>query len=120
MCGIVAQYGRGDIAELQRMLARLTHRGPDDDGSVVLGHGWLGHTRLSIVDLAHGRQPLLSVDGQAWLVGNGGGYNHEGVGGDVGGPFRTVSDNEVALHLLHHEGPAALAQLNGMFAFVMA
>ena len=50
------------------MLDRLTHRGPDDAGSKTLGHGWLGHTRLSIVDLSHGRQPLINADGNAWLV----------------------------------------------------
>src|SRR4051812_2797372 len=120
MCGIVAQHGSGDVAELRRMLARLSHRGPDDHGSVELDHGWLGHTRLSIVDLAHGRQPLRSADGEAWLVGNGEVYNHEAVRDAADEPFLTLSDNEVALHLLHHESEQDLAQLNGMFAFVMA
>jgi asparagine synthase (glutamine-hydrolysing) len=120
MCGIVAQHGSGDVAELRRMLMRLTHRGPDDDGSITLEHGWLGHTRLSIVDLAHGRQPLVSADGEAWLVGNGEVYNHQAVRDEVDETFLTMSDNEVALHLLHQESAEALAQLNGMFAFVMA
>jgi asparagine synthase (glutamine-hydrolysing) len=118
MCGIVAQHGGGGSAELERMLERLTHRGPDDCGSVALEHGWLGHTRLSIVDLEGGRQPLVSADGGVYLVGNGEVYNHEDV--DLDAERVTGSDNEVALHLLADEGPAALARLNGMFAFVMA
>jgi asparagine synthase (glutamine-hydrolysing) len=120
MCGIVAQHGGGDVVELKRMLERLTHRGPDDDGSITLDHGWLGHTRLSIVDLAHGRQPLTSADGEAWLVGNGEVYNHQAVRDGTDETFLTLSDNEVALHLLHQDDGAALSVLNGMFAFVMA
>ncbi len=118
MCGIVAQHGGGSADELERMLERLTHRGPDDSGSVALDHGWLGHTRLSIVDLAGGRQPLVNADGGIYLVGNGEVYNHEHV--ELDAERVTGSDNEVALHLLAEEGPSALARLNGMFAFVMA
>lgn len=98
------------------MLERLTHRGPDDCGTVALEHGWLGHTRLSIVDLEGGRQPLVSAGGGVYLVGNGEVYNHS----DFPSEGVTGSDNEVALHLLAEEGPHALARLNGMFAFVMA
>ena len=61
MCGIVAQHGGRDAAELERMLERLTHRGPDDSGSVALDHAWLGHTRLSIVDLER-RRASRSID----------------------------------------------------------
>jgi len=120
MCGIVAQHGGGSAAELERMLERLHHRGPDDSGSVALDHGWLGHTRLSIVDLDGGRQPLETVAGGVYLVGNGEVYNHADVRDEAGVEFLTRSDNEVALHLIGDEGPAALARLNGMFAFVMA
>ncbi len=120
MCGIVAQHGGGGLRELQRMLDRLAHRGPDDSGYKVFDHSWLGHRRLSIVDLDGGKQPLRSAKGSAFLVGNGEVYNHAAVSDAVDGDFRTGSDNEIALHLLDHEGPAALARLNGMFAFVMA
>src|ERR671928_2114507 len=80
------------------MLALLEQRGPDDQGEV-------------------------SVNGDLWLVGNGEGYNHEAVRRrllDEGVEFRTKSDNEVALHLVDRHGPDALAELNGMFAFVLA
>ncbi len=121
MCGIVAQHGGGNVADLQRMLERLHHRGPDDSGSKTLEHGWLGHTRLSIVDLAHGRQPLSNAAGDAWLVGNGEVYNHAQVRADIEDEtFLTMSDNEVGLYLLNRDSVPALAQLNGMFAFVMA
>jgi asparagine synthase (glutamine-hydrolysing) len=121
VCGIVAQYGEADPGELERMLGALEHRGPDDDGTVVLGHGWLGHRRLSIVDLDGGRQPLRSPDGGAWLVGNGEVYNHEELRAELpAGALATASDNEVALALLRRQGPRSLARLNGMFAFVYA
>jgi asparagine synthase (glutamine-hydrolysing) len=117
MCGIVAEHGARDGEELRRMLERLTHRGPDDTGHVALGDAWLGHTRLSIVDLEGGAQPLRSSCGRAYLVGNGEIYNHA----EHRPPSAlTDSDNEAALHLVLEEGPLALARLNGMFAFVMA
>ncbi|MEA2468543.1 MAG: hypothetical protein QOJ57_2669 [Thermoleophilaceae bacterium] len=120
MCGIAAQYGSVDAEAGQRMLERLVHRGPDDEGSVSIGSdAWLGHRRLSIVDVEGGRQPLGNRD--LWLVGNGEVYNHEAVGGRlVHASFETSSDNEVALHLVDHHGPDSLDQLNGMFAFVLA
>ncbi|MFA4928444.1 MAG: asparagine synthase B [Patulibacter sp.] len=121
MCGIVAQHGGDDVVELERMLERLHHRGPDERGIKTLEHGWLGHTRLSIVDLAHGRQPLANAAGDAWLVGNGEIYNHAQVRAEIGDQrFLTMSDNEVGLYLMEHDSVDALAQLNGMFAFVMA
>jgi asparagine synthase (glutamine-hydrolysing) len=120
MCGIAAQYGQPDVDAGRRMLERLVHRGPDDEGSVMIGsEAWLGHRRLSIVDVEGGRQPLGGSD--LWLVGNGEVYNHEAVGGRlVHASFETASDNEVALHLVDHHGPDSLDQLNGMFAFVLA
>src|SRR3954451_6357991 len=123
MCGIAAQYGQPDVEAGRRMLGRLVHRGPDDEGCVVLGeHAWLGHRRLSIVDLEGGRQPLGGEPaGDLWLVGNGEVYNHEDVGERLPhASFQTASDNEVALHLVDEHGPDSLAELNGMFAFVLA
>jgi asparagine synthase (glutamine-hydrolysing) len=102
------------------MLDRLVHRGPDDEGSVELDGAWLGHRRLSIVDVAGGRQPL-GEEGGLRLVGNGEVYNHAALRGRLAGvPFRTASDNEVALHVVERDGPDGLAELNGMFAFAMA
>jgi asparagine synthase (glutamine-hydrolysing) len=121
MCGIVAEHGSSDPQELERMLERLTHRGPDDHGSVRVGNAWLGHRRLSIVDLEGGTQPLARADGRLFLVGNGEVYNHADVRSTLPGELlQTASDNEVALHLIDLGGPAALARLEGMFAFVAA
>ena len=121
MCGIVAAHGVSDSAALERMLARLEHRGPDDAGSIAVNGSWLGHRRLSIVDVAGGAQPLRDPDGVLFLVGNGEVYNHEDLRARLDDrPFLTSSDNEVALHLLDERGPAALGELNGMFALVAA
>ena len=103
------------------MLGRLTHRGPDDTGEIRVGGAWLGHTRLSIVDVSHGHQPLVNRQGNFLLVGNGEVYNHEEVRETLwDSRFRTNSDNEVALHLLEERGPDALGELHGMYAFLAA
>src|SRR3954464_6121462 len=116
MCGIVAEHGCSDPEQLERMLERLAHRGPDDRGAVQVDGSWLGHRRLSIVDVGGARQRLCTSDESAWLVGNGEVYNHEEVrAGLAGRELLTTSDNEVALHVLDQAGPPALARLNGMF-----
>jgi asparagine synthase (glutamine-hydrolysing) len=121
MCGIVAEHGCSDPEQLERMLERLAHRGPDDRGTVRVDGSWLGHRRLSIVDVGGGRQPLCTPDESAWLVGNGEVYNHEEVRARLRDrELLTTSDNEVALHLIDERGVGGLAELSGMFAFVMA
>jgi len=103
------------------MLDRLVHRGPDDDGCVTVADSWLGHRRLSIVDVDGGHQPLVNGEGDLWLVGNGEVYNHEALRETLDESlFSTASDNEVALHLIDSDGADALARLNGMFAFLVA
>ncbi|MGH8919239.1 MAG: asparagine synthase-related protein, partial [Actinomycetes bacterium] len=115
------------------MLDRLVHRGPDDVGSLTTPNAWLGHTRLSIVDVGGGHQPLCTgtngADGGAGgaggdrgtggaaIVVNGEIYNHTDLRpGLEGVTWQTSSDSEVALHILDREGPAGLARLRGMFA----
>ncbi len=121
MCGIVAEHGCSDSTELERMLAELSHRGPDDAGCVRVDGSWLGHRRLSIVDVGGGHQPLPGAGERLWLVGNGEVYNHAELRAELPArAYRTDSDNEVALHLLELGGPEALGRLNGMFAFVAA
>jgi len=120
MCGIAAQYGATDPEVGQRMLARLVHRGPDDQGEAQLDGAWLGHRRLSIVDVSGGHQPLVGSSEELRFVGNGEIYNHSALRSRLGDDrFRTSSDNEVALHMVEREGPEGLAELNGMFAFAM-
>src|SRR3954453_16558936 len=119
MCGIVAEHGGSDPDQLERMLERIAHRGPDDRGAVQVTGSWLGHRRLSIVDVGGGQQPLATADESAFLVGNGEVYNHEEArAGRADREPLPPSDNGAALPPLDEQGPAALARLNGMFAFV--
>ncbi|PZS39627.1 MAG: asparagine synthetase B, partial [Pseudonocardiales bacterium] len=120
MCGIVAAFGEVDTDKCERMLDRVQHRGPDDTGVLALDSAWLGHQRLSIVDISRGKQPLANGDGTAWIVGNGEIYNHEDLSAKLPpGMLLTQSDTEVALHLAMRDGPASMAKLNGMFALAM-
>jgi len=123
MCGIVADHGSPDSAVAERMLERLAHRGPDDSGSVRVNGSWLGHRRLSIVDVNGGHQPLSAdtSSGELHLVGNGEVYNHDEIRATLSDQaMKTRSDNEVALHLIAERGPEALSEILGMFAFVAA
>ncbi len=121
--GIVAAHGAFDPREGSRMLDRLTHRGPDGEGTRALDGAWLGHRRLAIVDLEGGRQPLHDPDRGLWLVGDGEVYNHDRLRAELeedGHTFASRSDHEIALRLLGAEGAEALRRLWGMFAFVVA
>ena len=128
MCGIAAIYADpsrsldDEAAALgRRMLGRLVHRGPDGEGEVRLDHAWLGHRRLSIVDLEGGRQPLVTRERDWFLVGNGEVYNHQHLRGRMGDAhFVTDSDNEVALQLLDQHCADSLWSMRGMYAFVAA
>ena len=120
MCGIVAAYGRIDEAKCERMLARVQHRGPDDTGILSLDGTWLGHQRLSIIDVSGGHQPLADAGETTWIVGNGEIYNHERLtSGLPDGVVQSKSDTEAALHMVMRDGPAAVRGLNGMFAIAM-
>lgn len=119
MCGIVALSGDVSNEHGNEMLARLSHRGPDGDGSSIVGETWLGHVRLAIVDVDGGAQPIHA--GDAAMVGNGEIYNHQQLRAALPpGAWRSNSDNEVALHLVTTRGPAGLSELWGMYAVAVA
>jgi len=103
------------------MLDALGHRGPNDRGVHVAGKMAFGHTRLSIVDVAGGHQPILGPDGHSGIIGNGEIYNFRQLRRDLvrRHPFKTHSDTEVALHLYREKGPEAVKELDGMFAFAI-
>ncbi|HEY2206061.1 MAG TPA: asparagine synthase (glutamine-hydrolyzing) [Pseudonocardia sp.] len=111
-----------ETEKYERMLARIQHRGPDDTGVLALDNtAWLGHQRLSIMDVTGGRQPLADPDSTTWIIGNGEIYNYRSLNAELPeGLVRTKSDTEAALHVVMREGPAAVQELNGMFAFAMA
>ncbi len=121
MCGIVVIYDpHGPDGPLgARMLDRIRHRGPDGRGERMVGPTWLGHARLSIVDLDHGDQPLGSHDGH-WAVVNGEIYNHAQLRQVSPRDFRTDSDSEAALAAAVSDDPDALGDLRGMYAFAVA
>lgn len=126
MCGIACIYHtNGEAAELmtiRHMVASLEHRGPDALNQVTRGPIALGHSRLSIVDIEGGTQPMLSADGRLALVFNGEIYNFETLRSELendGVNFKTASDTEVVLHLFERDGINCLSSLRGMFAFAV-
>lgn len=121
MCGIAGCYGSRDEETINKMLDALTHRGPNDRGIHVSGKMVWGHTRLSIVDVTHGHQPILSHDQKKILIANGEIYNFRDIRRSMEDryPFRTRSDSEVILALYQEKGPAAVSELDGMFAFAL-
>lgn len=125
MCGIAGFVGAGGSADLQRMTRRLTHRGPDAEGFFEKADAgvFLGHRRLSIIDLAGGAQPMVSSDGALAIIFNGEIYNHPELRRELlgkGHVFATDhSDTEVLLHAWREWGEAMLSRLNGMWAFAI-
>lgn len=127
MCGIVAIFsGAAPVCSgsLSRAVRELAHRGPDGQGRWLAPHGrvGLGHTRLSIIDLETGAQPIANEDGKLRVVVNGEFYGFEAVRRDLearGHHFRTRSDSEIAVHLYEEFGEAFLGHLRGEFAFVL-
>ena len=104
------------------MLSRLQHRGPDDR-SIYLGKNIsLGHTRLSIIDIVGGQQPMANADRSLWIVFNGEIFNYIELRDELikkGYKFRTHSDTEVLLLLFEEYGSNCLQKLNGQFAFAI-
>ena len=148
ICGILDTSGRGaDPSVVRAMMDRLRHRGPDGEGmfdssrfsvpgSPLQGdpalpgprmpgsgiHAVLGHTRLSIIDLPGGRQPMGSEDGSVQVVFNGEIYNFQELRRGLearGHRFATRSDTEVIVHLYEEKGEDLLGDLRGMFAFAV-
>jgi asparagine synthase (glutamine-hydrolysing) len=121
MCGIAGCIGVEDTPTVNRMLDALPHRGPNDRGIHIFRNGVFGHTRLSIVDVTHGHQPILANGGLSGIVCNGEIYNFKELKKDLIAkyPFETNSDTEVILHLYREEGSECVKNLNGMFAFAI-
>src|SRR5918998_4462428 len=125
MCGIGALLdpagtAPGDCG--QRMVEALRHRGPDSEGVHHAGPATLAHTRLAIIDVAGGDQPLHSEDGSITVIVNGEIYNHRTLRTRLeerGHRFATGSDSEVIVHAYEESGPECVRELNGIFAFVL-
>lgn len=126
MCGICGLVGRDpdyrpDPGAIERMMAALAHRGPDDAGRWSEGPASLGFRRLSIIDLEGGRQPMTNEDGSVWIVFNGEIYNYVELRQELSArhDFRSASDTETVLHLYEELGERCVDRLNGMFAFAI-
>lgn len=128
MCGICGIVGINNAAQpvdqeiLLKMTDRMRHRGPDEQGIFLQGQVGLGSRRLSIIDLAGGRQPITNETESMWIVFNGEIYNYRELRGYLqkkGHQFRTQTDTEVILHLYEEFGLDCLQQLNGIFAFAI-
>jgi asparagine synthase (glutamine-hydrolysing) len=121
MCGIAGCFGGRDVETVNRMLDALLHRGPDDRGTYPFNNAVLGHTRLSIVDVAGGHQPILGREGQTGIVCNGEIYNFRQLREALVPKYQfiTDSDTEVILHLYEEKGTDCVKQLDGMFSFAI-
>ena len=125
MCGIVGVVDPSlDSSRLEASLRLLHHRGPDGHGAFLEPdrHLGLGHSRLSIIDLQTGAQPLYSHDARLALVCNGEIYDFERQRCELekeGCRFATHSDSELIIHLYLKHGDRFYAHLRGEFAFLL-
>ncbi|PJF23899.1 MAG: asparagine synthetase B, partial [Phototrophicales bacterium] len=121
MCGIFGHFNLNgaDVDLIERMARRLAHRGPDGYGMAQLGALAFGATRLSIIDLAAGFQPIFSEDRRIAVVFNGEIYNYKLLRAELereGHHFVTRTDTEVIVHGYEAWGDGVLDRLRGMFA----
>ena len=125
MCGIVGYIEnkeKTDKAILYKMMSKIIHRGPDGFGTYFDDHIALGHQRLSIIDLEHGRQPMRNEDGNFICIFNGEIYNFQELKQELttlGHTFATASDTEVLLHGFEEWKEDLPGKLRGMFAFAI-
>lgn len=133
MCSIAGYYNQNATYDehmeyhlniLQFMNQHLKHRGPDEDGTVILDRCALAHTRLSIIDLENGNQPMQkTIAGRTfYIVYNGEIYNTGELRNDLisqGFSFDTTSDTEVLLTSFIHYGADFISRVNGIFAFAI-
>jgi asparagine synthase (glutamine-hydrolysing) len=125
MCGIVGYVAaraatRPEVSGLHDAVLALRHRGPSESGTHVSDRVLLGNTRLSIIDLAGGSQPMANEDGSVVVVYNGEIWNYKALRArltQLGHRFATESDTEVLVHGYEEWGDSLPEHLNGMFAF---
>src|SRR5918995_4190178 len=125
MCGIGAildPAGTSGQHAAERMVEALRHRGPDGEALRRIGPAALAHTRLAIIDVEGGDQPLDSEDGRVTAIVNGEIYNHRDLRAGLeekGHRWATNSDSEVVVHAYEEYGTDCVRHLNGIFAFVV-
>jgi len=127
MCGISAIYRYTQITDLDKeklaaMNQEMHYRGPNENGVWTDDVCGLAHTRLSIIGLENGKQPLFNEDKSLVLICNGEIYNYIELKKDLidkGHVFNSDSDSETILHLFEEYGTDCLNHLRGMFAFCL-
>ncbi len=125
MCGIVGFTHKNGLPRPERIAeatATLVHRGPDQQGTYQSATCSLGATRLKILDLESGDQPIRSDDGDAVIVFNGEIYNHLELRAELeksGHKFRTHCDTETVLHAFLEWDTDCFQKLRGMFAIAI-
>ena len=127
MCGIagIMNFSAPGLPSedlLCRMVSILRHRGPDETGLYIDQNVGLGHSRLSIIGLDGGTQPIANEDETLWIVFNGEIFNYIELREELikkGHRFRTDTDTEVILHLYEDHGVDCLQKLNGQFAIAI-
>jgi asparagine synthase (glutamine-hydrolysing) len=124
ICGVVNFDESNGVSQrtIMDMMGTLRHRGPDDEGSYLKHNVALGHTRLSIIDLGTGHQPICNEDGSVWIVFNGEVYNYRSLRSELaatGHRFQTESDTETIVHLYEEDPDGFASRLRGMFAIAI-
>jgi asparagine synthase (glutamine-hydrolysing) len=127
MCGICGVYNAwsGEPVQpalIERMMTLIHHRGPDDQGAYIDGPAGLGSTRLSIIDLSRGHQPMCNESGDVWIAFNGEIWNYQRLRGELiakGHRFRTHCDTETIIHAYEEYGLDCVGRLHGMFGFAI-
>jgi asparagine synthase (glutamine-hydrolysing) len=127
MCGICGIYNAQNGEAVSRhTLAQMTnviaHRGPDDSGFYFDGALGLGFSRLSIIDLSGGHQPMCNETGDIWIVFNGEIWNYKALRQTLmekGHRFLTKSDTETVIHAYEEYGVECTTHLHGMFGFAI-
>lgn len=117
MSGIIGTYPTIDTEVVWQGIRKLKHRGPDAESLVKTPKGALGHTRLAIIDVENGDQPMRQ--GDCWIVFNGEIYNYQKLSKLISTPLETASDTEVVLQLYRQFGTDCVSMLDGMFAFAI-
>jgi len=124
ICGVMALDGPLNLPDNtpERMIGIMRHRGPDEFGAWQDRSIFLGHARLSIIDLASGQQPMTTGSGRYWITFNGEIYNYPELTAelqDLGHQFKTHSDTEVILHAFEQWGSQCVDHFNGQFALAV-
>ena len=128
MCGICGfvkfdkSVSANDYENIKNMNDTLVHRGPDARDTLLFDNVALGFTRLSIIGLENGMQPISNEDESILLVCNGEVFNYIELREQLkirGHEFKTNSDVEVIVHLYEEKGTEFLNDLNGQFAFAL-